>query len=56
VELIRTASLDLLEKLRIAVDVSGILSGIHAQQVMHKDISSSNILMANDATSSGGAP
>jgi len=56
VELIRTASLDLLEKLRIAVDVSGILSGIHAQQVMHKDINSSNILMANDATSSGGAP
>jgi hypothetical protein len=37
-ELIQTASLDLHEKLRIAVDVAGILSRIHAQQVMHKDI------------------
>ena len=46
-ELIRTASLDLSEKLRIAVDVAGIVSHVHAQQVMHKDINSNNILMAD---------
>ena len=46
-ELIRTGSLDLAEKLRLAVDVTTVLSRIHEQQVMHKDMSSSNILVAS---------
>jgi len=45
-ELIRGASLDLAEKLRLAVNVTTVLSRIHEQQVMHKDMSSSNILVA----------
>jgi PAS domain S-box-containing protein len=48
-ELIQTASLDIPEKLRIAVDMAKILGGIHDRQVMHKDISSSNILVADDS-------
>jgi len=51
VEVIRTASLDLPEKLRIAGEVAGVLSRIHEQQVMHKDINPSNILVAEDGTS-----
>ena len=47
-KLIGTASLDLQEKLRIAADVAGVLNGIHAQQVMHKDINCNNILIADD--------
>jgi len=37
----------LAEKLRLAVNVTMILDRIHAQQVMHKDMSSSNILVAS---------
>ena len=46
-ELIRAASLDLAEKLRLAVNVATVLSRIHEQQMMHKDMSSSNILVAS---------
>ncbi|MDH3809891.1 MAG: AAA family ATPase, partial [Desulfuromonadales bacterium] len=54
-ELIRVASLDLAEKLRLAVNVTTVLSRIHEQQVMHKDMSSSNILVAgNDQPGSQG--
>ena len=45
-ELIRSASLDLAEKLLLAVNVTTVLSRIHEQQVMHKDLNSSNILVA----------
>jgi PAS domain S-box-containing protein len=45
------ASFDLAEKLRIAGEVAGVLSRIHEQQVMHKDINPSNILVAEDGTS-----
>ena len=48
-ELIQGASLDIPEKLRFAVEMAGTLSRIHDHQVMHKDISSSNILVADDA-------
>jgi serine/threonine protein kinase len=47
VELIHAASLGLAEKLQLAVNVATILSRIHDQQVMHKDMSSSNILVAS---------
>jgi serine/threonine protein kinase len=50
-ELIRAGALDLAEKLRLAVHVTTVLSRIHGRQLMHKDLSSSNILVA-----SGGAP
>jgi len=54
-ELIRVASLDLAEKLRLAVNVTTVLSRIHEQQVMHKDLNSSNILVAgNDQPGSQG--
>ena len=44
-ELIRAGSLDLTEKLRLAVNVTTVLSRIHEQKVMHKDMNSSNILV-----------
>jgi len=47
-ELIKAASLDLSEKLQIAIEIAGILSRVHEQQVMHKDINPSNILVAED--------
>jgi PAS domain S-box-containing protein len=47
-ELIQAASLDLSEKLQNAIEIAGILSRIHEQQVMHKDINPSNILVAED--------
>jgi predicted ATPase/signal transduction histidine kinase/CheY-like chemotaxis protein len=50
-ELIRSASLDLAERLRLAVNVTAVLSRIHERQLMHKDMSSGNILVA-----SGDAP
>jgi PAS domain S-box-containing protein len=46
-ELIRANSLDLAEKFRLAVNVTTVLSRIHEQQVMHKDLSSNNILVAS---------
>ena len=36
------------EKLRLAVNVANVLSRIHDQQVMHKDMSSGNILVADN--------
>ncbi len=45
-ELIRSASLDLVEKLRLALNVARALDHIHDHQVTHKDISSGNILVA----------
>jgi serine/threonine protein kinase len=45
-ELIRAGPLDLAEKLRLAVNATTVLSRIHEQQVMHKDLNSSNILVA----------
>ena len=50
-ELISSASLDLAEKLQLAVNVSIVLDRIHERQLMHKDVSSGNILVA-----SGDAP
>ena len=47
-EMIRFISLDMAEKLRLAVNIATILSRIHGRQVMHKDISSGNILVADD--------
>ncbi|MFC2026043.1 serine/threonine protein kinase, partial [Chloroflexota bacterium] len=49
-ELIRSNSLDMAEKLRLAVNVTIVLDRIHDQLVMHKDISSGNILVADDNT------
>ena len=49
-ELIQMASFNLLDKLRIAVDLVGILGRIQAHQVIHNNISSSNILIADDAS------
>ena len=46
-ELIRAASLDLTEKLRLSLNVARVLGQIHDQQVMHKDVSSGNILVAD---------
>ena len=46
-ELIRAGSLDFTEKLRLAVNVTTVLSRIHERQVMHKDMNSSNILVAS---------
>jgi serine/threonine protein kinase len=46
-ELIRANSLDLAEKLRLAINIAIVLGRIHEKQVMHKDMSSSNILVAN---------
>jgi tRNA A-37 threonylcarbamoyl transferase component Bud32 len=52
-ELIRSTSLDMAEKLHLAVNVATTLSCIHEQRVMHKDLSSGNILVAtNDRPSS----
>lgn len=45
-ELIQEKSFDLHQKLQLAVKIAEILSRIHAQYVMNKDISSSNILVA----------
>jgi len=47
-ELIRSTSLDMAENLRLAVNIATILSRIHDQQVMHRNINSSNILVADD--------
>jgi serine/threonine protein kinase len=37
-ELIQEESLDLHQKLQLAVNIAGILSRIHERKVMHKDI------------------
>ena len=47
-EIIQAASLDLSKKLHIAIEIAGILSRIHEQQVIHKDINPSNILVTDD--------
>jgi len=47
-ELIQGESLNLHQKLQLAVNIAKILSRIHEQKVMHKDICSSNILVAED--------
>jgi hypothetical protein len=47
-ELIHSTSLGLAEKLRLAVNMATVLHRIHEQQVMHKDISSGNILVAGN--------
>lgn len=47
-ELIGSTSLDLLEKLQLAVRIATILGRIHDKGVMHKDISSINILVGDD--------
>ena len=46
-ELVRSTSLDMAEKLRLAVNMATILGRIHEQQVMHRDISSGNILVGD---------
>jgi len=45
-ELIRTGSLDLAEKLLLAANVVRALSQVHTHHVMHRDLSSGNILVA----------
>ena len=45
-ELIRSASLDLTEKLRLALNLTRALSHIHEHRVTHRDVSSGNILVA----------
>ena len=47
-EIILEKSLDIIQKLQLAVRIAGILGRIHAQKVMHKDICSSNILVVED--------
>jgi PAS domain S-box-containing protein len=52
-DLIRSASLDMAQKLSLAVNVTKILSCIHERQVMHKGLNSGNVLVAaNDLPSS----
>ena len=51
-ELIQRVSLDLNQKLQLAVNIAGALSRIHEQKVMHRDICSSNILVNDDGASS----
>jgi len=54
-ELIRAASLDLAEKLRLVRNVARALGHVHDHQIMHKEVSSSNILVADgDAPGSQG--
>jgi PAS domain S-box-containing protein len=54
-ELIRSESLDMTQKLTLAVNIATILSCIHEQWVMHKDLSSNNILVStNDRPGSQG--
>ena len=45
-ETARKQSLELREKLQLAVEISSILGRIHDAGVMHRDISSSNIMVA----------
>lgn len=56
-ELIRSGSLHLAEKLRLAVNVASVLRRIHERQVMHCDLNSSNILVTtgNGSESEGDA-
>jgi serine/threonine protein kinase len=52
-ELIRSSSLDMAQKLSLAVKLAMILSCIHERQVMHKGLNSGNVLIAaNDLPSS----
>ena len=44
-ELIHEQSYDLSQKLQISIEIAGILSRIHEQQVMHKDINPGNFLV-----------
>ncbi|MBE9475484.1 MAG: AAA family ATPase [Chloroflexi bacterium] len=52
-EIIHTQSLDLLQKLQLAVEIVEILGCIHDQGVMHRNICSSNILVSEDAVPGG---
>ena len=52
-ETARKQSLELPEKLRLAVEISAILGRIHDAGVMHRDISSSNIMVADNALPDG---
>jgi PAS domain S-box-containing protein len=47
-ELIKEGSLDLSQKLQLGVQIATILGRIHEEGVMHRDISSSNILVSRD--------
>ncbi len=47
-ELICSYSLDMAQKLNLAVKIASSLSCIHEQQVMHKDLNSDNILVASN--------
>lgn len=47
-EHIQRSSLDLLEKLRIAVEIAEIIGHIHQRQIVHHNISSHNIMIDND--------
>ncbi len=54
-ELIGSTSLDISRKLKLAVNIANVLANIHDRQVMHKDISSGNILVGiEDKTGSIG--
>ena len=52
-ELVRTGSLDVADKLRLALRVVRALSRVHDHQVTHKDVSSGNILVASRKDSPG---
>ena len=54
VEIIQGQSLDLPQKLQLAVEITRILAHIHEEGVMHRDICSSNILV--DANIVSGKP
>ena len=50
-ELIRSSWLDIAEKLRLAMNVAIVMNRIHEKQVMYKDISSGNIMVADNGKS-----
>jgi hypothetical protein len=51
VEIIEEQSLDLPQKLQLAAEITSILVHIHEEGVMHRDISSSNILVTENTVS-----
>ena len=48
-EIIQEKSLELQQKLQLAVKIAGILGRIHDDGVMHRDINSSNIMVSADS-------
>ncbi len=52
-EIIAERSLDLPRKLRLAREISGALGRVHDNGVMHRDINSSNIMVAADGLPDG---